>query len=57
MFDGGRRLPGTPAEAYLRARGITGRLDWPALRYHPAVYYREAEDAPTSRSALGGGKL
>ena len=28
-------FPGTPAEAYLRARGITGRLDWPALRYPP----------------------
>jgi Toprim domain-containing protein len=28
------------------ARGITARLDWPALRYHPSVYYREARDAP-----------
>ena len=46
LFRAGRPLPGTPAEAYLRARGITGRLDWPALRYHPSVYYREAEDAP-----------
>ena len=36
-------VPGTPAEAYLRARGITARLDWPALRYHPSVYYRETE--------------
>ena len=42
----GQPLPGTPAEAYLRARGITGRLDWPALRYHPSVYYRDTEDAP-----------
>jgi hypothetical protein len=33
-------------EAYLRARGLTGRLDWPALRYHPAVYYRKTEHAP-----------
>jgi len=24
----------------------TPSLDWPALRYHPSVYYREAEDAP-----------
>ena len=39
-------IPGSPAEAYLHARGITARLDWPALRYHPSVYYREAEDAP-----------
>ncbi len=38
--------PGTPAEAYLRARGITGRLDWPALRYHRSVYYRETDHAP-----------
>src|SRR3984893_342966 len=36
----------TAEEAYLRARGITGRLDWPALRYHPSVYHRAAEDAP-----------
>ena len=46
LFRAGRPIPGTPAEAYLRARGITGRLDWPALRYHPSVYYRETEHAP-----------
>ena len=46
LFRAGRPVPGTPAEAYLRARGITGRLDWPALRYHPSVYYRETDDAP-----------
>ena len=46
LFQAGRPLPGTPAEAYLRARGITGRLDWPALRYHPSVYYRETDHAP-----------
>ena len=46
LFRAGRPVPGTPAEAYLRARGITGRLDWPALRYHPSVYYRETEHAP-----------
>ena len=45
-FCVGRPVPGTPAEAYLRARGITGPLDWPALRYHPSVYYRATEDAP-----------
>jgi Toprim domain len=43
LFRAGRPVPGTPAEAYLRARGITARLDWPALRYHPSVYYRETE--------------
>lgn len=46
LFAAGRPVPGTPAEAYLRARGITGRLDWPALRYHPSVYYRETDHAP-----------
>jgi hypothetical protein len=46
LFRAGRPVPGTPAEAYLRARGITGRLDWPALCYHPSVYHRAAEDAP-----------
>jgi hypothetical protein len=46
LFHAGRLVPGTPAEAYLRARGINARLDWPALRYHPSVYYRAMEDAP-----------
>lgn len=46
LFLGGRPIAGTPAEAYLRARGIDGPLDWPALRYHPRVYYRETEDTP-----------
>lgn len=46
LFHAGRPVPGTPAETYLRARGITGRLDWPALRYHPSVYYRATRPAP-----------
>jgi len=46
LFLSGRSILGTRAETYLRARGITGPLDWPALRYHPSVYYRAAEDAP-----------
>lgn len=46
LFRAGRPLPGTPAETYLRARGITAPLDWPALRYHPSVYYRETDHAP-----------
>ena len=46
LFRAGRPVPGTPAEAYLRARGITARLDWPSLRFHPSVYYRQAEDMP-----------
>jgi hypothetical protein len=45
LFHFGRPVPGTPAEAYLRARGITAPLDWPALRYHPSVYYRRDDDA------------
>jgi hypothetical protein len=46
LFQAGRPIFGTLAEAYLRARGIACSLDWPALRYHPSVYYRESEDAP-----------
>jgi hypothetical protein len=46
LFRAGRPICGTPAEAYLRARGISGPLDWSALHYHPSVYYRETEDAP-----------
>lgn len=46
LFRAGRPVPGTPAEAYLRARGLTGRLDWPALRYHSALWYRESETLP-----------
>jgi hypothetical protein len=45
LFQAGRPVPGTPAEAYLRARGITARLDWPTLRFHPSVYYRADDDA------------
>jgi hypothetical protein len=46
LFHAGRSLIGTPAESYLRARGITASLRWPCLRYHPSVYYRAFEDAP-----------
>jgi hypothetical protein len=46
LFHAGRPVPATPGEAYLRARGITASLAWPALRYHPSVYYRESERAP-----------
>jgi Toprim domain-containing protein len=45
LFHAGRPVPGTPAETYLRARGITARLDWPALRFHPSVYYRADDNA------------
>jgi hypothetical protein len=46
LFRAAHPISGTLAEAYLRARGLTGRLDWPALRYHPAAWYRENPDAP-----------
>jgi Toprim domain len=46
LFHAGRSVTGTQAEAYLRARHITAPLDWPALRFHPSVYYRETEHAP-----------
>jgi hypothetical protein len=46
LFNAGRPIFGTLAEAYLRARGITASLDWYALRFHPSAYYRETEHAP-----------
>jgi hypothetical protein len=46
LFARGRSLRGSQAEAYLRARRIIGRLDWPSLRSHPALWYRADENAP-----------
>ena len=46
LFAAARPVAGTPAEAYLRARHITASLHWPALRYHPSVYYRDSTEAP-----------
>jgi len=46
LFRAGRAVAGTQAEAYLRARGITARLDWPSLRFHPALWYRSDRDGP-----------
>jgi len=46
LFHAGRPIPGTPADAYLRARGILGPLDWPALRFHPSVYHRADKASP-----------
>ena len=45
LFRAGRPIAGTSAEAYLRARGITGAIDWPSLRFHPAVWYRADPEA------------
>ena len=42
-----RPIVGTLAETYLRNRGITARLeDVPALRFHPACFYRAHDAAP-----------
>lgn len=46
LFQAGRSITATHAEAYLRARGITARLDWPSLRFHPDLWYRAFEGAP-----------
>lgn len=45
LFRAGRPIAGTQAEAYLRARGITARLDWPSLCFHPALWFRADRDA------------
>ena len=37
-----RAVDTAPAEAYLRARGIT-RCRFPSLRFHPALFHREAD--------------
>ena len=41
IWRGCRPLDGGPGEAYLRTRGIT-RFRFPSLRFHPALYHREA---------------
>ena len=41
LFAAARPIPGTRAERYLRARGLTMALDCEALRYHPSVFCRE----------------
>jgi hypothetical protein len=46
LFRSGQSLPGTLAEAYLRARGITYLRDLPALRFHPRCYHRADEHGP-----------
>ena len=47
MFALSRPIVGTLAEIYLRNRGITARLEVvPALRFHPACFYRAHDAAP-----------
>jgi hypothetical protein len=45
LFSAGKPIAGTQAEAYLRARGITAPLNWPSLRFHPALWYRVGPDS------------
>lgn len=52
LFAAGRPVPGTLAESYLRARGLTCSLDWDCLRFHPSVYYRDAQGQRTTWPAL-----
>lgn len=48
LFRAGRPILGTPAEGYLRARGISAVVS-PALRFHPSAYYRGDDRAPLRR--------
>ena len=52
LWDLSKEIPGTPAEGYLRGRGI--RLDrWPdALRYTAAAPYFDGEDRRCTFGAL-----
>lgn len=43
LFAGAKSVIGTPAETYLRSRGITTSLDTPALKYHPSCFYRGSD--------------
>lgn len=48
LFAASKPIFGTQAEHYLRARAITGPLDYEALRFHPRCYhYTEAGDLLT----------
>ena len=46
LFAASRPVRGTLAESYLRSRGIILPLRFPALRFHPACYYRADDEAP-----------
>jgi hypothetical protein len=46
LFAASRPLPGTLAQTYLRARGITLSLRFASLRFHPACYYRADDRGP-----------
>lgn len=44
LFSASVPIAGTPAELYLRRRGITGLATTGALRFHPRCFYRVDED-------------
>lgn len=46
LFNASRPLTGSPAELYLRRRGITFQAPPPWLRFHPTCYYRDNDTAP-----------
>jgi hypothetical protein len=47
LFAISQPITGTPAEAYLRNRGITALQGCTSLRFHPRCYYRPDPDEPT----------
>jgi hypothetical protein len=47
LYAMSRPIAGTPAETYLRGRGIVALSAGDPLRFHPRCYYRPDEDSPT----------
>ena len=47
-----RPIHGSHAEAYLRARGLERCAEHPALRFHPALFHRDGDDAHRALPAL-----
>ena len=47
-----RSIDGSHAEAYLRARGLEHCRDHRSLRFHPALFHRDANDAHRTLPAL-----
>ena len=52
LHASGRSILGTPAETYLRKRGITASLLYAPLRYHPRCFYRDQDGSGTAFPAL-----
>ena len=44
LWNSTRSLSGTVAESYLRARGVENVVGVPALRFHPRLRHREADE-------------